>query len=130
MSYRILIADDNPYVRQVIRLYLQQRDDIEVCAEAETGTEAVELALAHNPQLMILDVAMPQMNGIEASKVLRDKLPDTKTILFTVYADAIPKLAATDVDVVLPKPEGISALLKVVDEVLPGAQTQMTERPK
>jgi DNA-binding NarL/FixJ family response regulator len=119
MAYRVLIADDNPYVREVIRIFLGQREDVEVCAEAENGSEAVSLALLHKPHLMILDAVMPEMNGIEASLLLKKSLPDAKTILFTMYADAIPTSAvAAGVDVVLPKPEGITSLLKVVDDEL------------
>jgi CheY-like chemotaxis protein len=84
MPYRVLVADDNAGVRRAIRWYLEQRTAVEVCAEAENGLEAVDKALALKPDLLILDVGMPGLNGIEASGVLKKKLPEAKIVLFTI----------------------------------------------
>lgn len=117
MSRRLLIADDSETVRWVLRRYLSTRSDVEICAEARNGREAVEAALALKPDLMILDVIMPEMNGIEVSTVLKESLPETKTILFTMYGDSIGKnlAAAAGVNVILEKADGLSKLVHILD---------------
>ncbi|HKT47300.1 MAG TPA: response regulator, partial [Candidatus Acidoferrales bacterium] len=85
MPRRVLIADDNASVRKVLRNYFASRADLELCGEASNGREAIDLALAHKPDLLILDVVMPELNGIEVSGVLKDELPNARIILFTLF---------------------------------------------
>jgi len=83
---RILIADDYGVVRLGLRDLLRGRAGWEVCGEAGNGIEAVELARQLRPDLAILDVAMPLLNGLEATRRIRRELPETEVLLFTVYA--------------------------------------------
>jgi len=116
---RILIADDSEVVRGLIRTFVEQRTDVEVCAETSNGQETVDWALALRPDLIILDVLMPKLNGIEVASLLRKNLPATKIILFTMYGEYVQTLAtAAGVDVVLPKPDGLTPLMRAVDAVL------------
>jgi len=65
-----MIVDDGPEVRQVIRAIFEARTDYEICGEASNGAEAIERALALKPDLLLLDVAMPLLNGVEVASVL------------------------------------------------------------
>jgi DNA-binding NarL/FixJ family response regulator len=122
MAYRVLVADDSEAVRKVIRAYLQDRRDIEICGEAANGRDAIELALTQKPDVLILDVVMPELNGIEVATLARQALPEAKTILFTMYGAAIgPHLAkAAGVHVILAKPDGMTRLVWVLDSLMYG----------
>jgi len=116
---RILIADDSEVVRGLIRTFVEQRPNVEVCAETSNGQETVDWALALQPDLIILDVLMPKLNGIEVASLLRKNLPKSKIILFTMYGEYVQTLAtAAGVDIVLPKPDGLTPLMKAVEAVL------------
>jgi two-component system, NarL family, response regulator LiaR len=116
MATRLLLADDSETVRGVIRTFLEQCPNLEVCGEADNGLEAVEMAVRLRPDVVVLDVLMPQMNGIEAASILKKRLPHAKTILFTMYGDYVKTLAsAAGVHYLVGKPEGMSPLIEAVD---------------
>jgi DNA-binding NarL/FixJ family response regulator len=81
---RILIVDDHPVTRDGLRSALAQSDEIVVLGEASTGEEAVEAVSKLKPDVVFMDVRMPGMGGIEATRVIRRNAPDTRVILFTV----------------------------------------------
>jgi|ERR1700730_1618565 len=117
---RVLIADDSTTVRGIMRTFLKRLTNLEVCGEAADGLEAVEKAKALKPDLILLDLAMPEMSGVEAASVLKKVMPDVRIILFTMYSENIGKYltSAIGVDAVLSKPDGMTALVKTVDAVL------------
>jgi DNA-binding NarL/FixJ family response regulator len=82
---QILVADDHEVVRQGVRSLLEAHPDWRVCGEAVTGREAVAKAIQDRPNLAILDVAMPEMNGLEAARQIRRAVPTTKILILTVY---------------------------------------------
>ena len=82
---RILIADDHDVVRQGLRALLQTHEGWQVCGEASNGMEALELARRLQPDLAVLDLAMPLLNGLEATRRLRTALPAMEVLLFTVH---------------------------------------------
>ena len=82
---RVLIADDHVLVREGTRQLLEREDDIEVVAEAADGEEAVELATNTQPDIAIIDIAMPKLNGIEATKQIKALLPATAVLILTAY---------------------------------------------
>ncbi len=84
---RILIADDHSVVRSGIRMVLQSSPEFTVIAEAEDGEEAVELAAKHKPDVVVMDISMPQLNGIEATAKMKQTDPEIKVIILTVHAD-------------------------------------------
>jgi DNA-binding NarL/FixJ family response regulator len=84
---RIIIADDHSVVRSGLRLLLQSSPDFAVVAEAEDGEEAVTLVDRHKPDVVIMDISMPKMNGIEATGMMRQNDPDLKIIILTVHED-------------------------------------------
>ena len=84
---RILLADDHTIVRQGLRKLLEERPDWEVIAEAGDGREAVRLAEQHKPDVAILDVAMPLLNGIEATRQITRRVPATRVLVLSMHAD-------------------------------------------
>ena len=84
---KILVADDHNIVRSGIRLLLERQPDLEVVAEAGDGIHAVEQALASQPDLCILDVAMPKMTGLQAAREIRNYLPDARVLMLSMHDD-------------------------------------------
>jgi DNA-binding NarL/FixJ family response regulator len=82
---RILIADDFPIVRSGLRKVLDAKPDLEVVAEAEDGAEAVDLALKEDIDLVILDVSMPRMTGIQAAAELHKRKPEVKVLMLSMH---------------------------------------------
>jgi DNA-binding NarL/FixJ family response regulator len=111
MSKSILIVDDDASIRSIIRTFVEA-DGYRVCGEAADGIEAIERAKELQPELILLDLSMPRLNGAEAAGILRQEMPGARIVLFTMYADEFgEKLAsAIGVQVVLSKPEGLSKL--------------------
>jgi len=87
MSIRVIIADDHKIVRSGLSSLMQKEADIEVVAEADNGREAVRLALELAPEVVVMDVAMPELNGIEATRQIIDALPGTKVIALSMHAE-------------------------------------------
>jgi two-component system, NarL family, response regulator LiaR len=118
--FRILIADDSQSVRLILKDFLALRSDVEVCGEAVNGLEAVEKAKALAPDLVLMDLAMPEMNGAEATSVLKRAMPELSVILFTMYGENIGRqlTSAIGVDAVLCKPDGMTQLNKAIDSML------------
>jgi len=82
---RILLADDHNVVRKGLRGILEDYDGWHVCGEAANGREAVELALLLKPDIIVMDLAMPEMNGIEATKEVKKLLPKTEVVILTMH---------------------------------------------
>jgi DNA-binding NarL/FixJ family response regulator len=123
MSKSILVVDDSDTVRKVTRLFLETQLDLEVCGEAVDGVEAIEKAKVLKPDLIILDLAMPEMNGIEAASVIKGLMPEVPIVLFTLYRETVGDAlaSAVGVDAVLSKPEGGWKLLECVRTLLRAA---------
>jgi DNA-binding NarL/FixJ family response regulator len=81
---RVLIVDDHPITRDGLRTALSSSDDLEVVGEATNGEEAIALAEQTDPDVVFMDIRMPGIGGLEATKAIRNRNPDTKVILFTV----------------------------------------------
>jgi DNA-binding NarL/FixJ family response regulator len=86
---RILLADDHVMVRQGFRLILAAQPDMEIVGEAGNGREAVELAEKLQPDVVVMDVAMPELNGIEATRRIADSAPRTRVLALSMYKDSV-----------------------------------------
>jgi two-component system, NarL family, response regulator LiaR len=83
----VLIADDHPFVRHGLRTYLETLDDLEVVGEASDGAQAVELATQLLPEVVLMDLVMPELDGVEATRAIRAASPSTKVIVLTSFDD-------------------------------------------
>ena len=86
-AVKVLIVDDHDIVRQGLRYYLDVYDEIEVVGEAATGLDAVALVREKEPDVVLMDLVMPEMDGIEATRELLARSPDTKVIVLTTFAE-------------------------------------------
>jgi CheY-like chemotaxis protein len=115
----VLIADDSASMRLSVRLLLEGRHPELSVREAVDGVDAIQKAKAAQPDLILLDLAMPRLNGAEAATILKNDMPETPVILFTLTDLHIDSLsAAIDVDLIS-KADGVSKLLERVDALLP-----------
>jgi DNA-binding NarL/FixJ family response regulator len=97
MGIRILIADDHHVVRRGLTFFLKTQKDIEIIGEAGNGSEAVELARTLKPDLILMDLVMPEMDGIQATKMIKTEMPEIKIMMLTSFSDqdhVIPALEA------------------------------------
>lgn len=86
---RILLADDHAVVRQGFKLILNQQHDMEVIGEASQGREAVRFALTLRPDLVIMDIAMPEVNGVEATRRIIEQSPDCRILILSMHKDVV-----------------------------------------
>lgn len=84
-TIRILVADDHPVVRQGLVAMLDTQPDFEIVGQAGTGTEAIERVAAQTPDVLLLDLEMPELDGVEVIRQLRDRDLDTRVIVFTAF---------------------------------------------
>ncbi|MDQ5853124.1 MAG: response regulator transcription factor [Chloroflexota bacterium] len=87
MAIRVVLADDHAVVRKGVRELLEDEPDIEVAGEASDGQQAVELAVALQPDVVVMDVAMPELSGVEATKRIRSLAPSVRILALTAYDD-------------------------------------------
>lgn len=87
MTIKILIADDHDVVRAGLHVLLQRQEDMEIVGEASDGPQVVRLAEELSPSLIVMDIAMPQLNGIDAAAQILNRDPDIKIIVLSMYAD-------------------------------------------
>jgi DNA-binding NarL/FixJ family response regulator len=84
---RVLMADDHALVREGLRALLQAETDIEIVGEAGTGREAVQLAIALNPDVVLMDIAMPLLGGLEATRQISKQVPSARVLILSSYSD-------------------------------------------
>jgi DNA-binding NarL/FixJ family response regulator len=101
MSKRILVVDDSPLVRAVIRAYLESRTQFTVCGEAANGLDAIEKAKTLSPDLILMDFSIPVLNGIEVGSILKSILPKVPIVIYTAHDKATIELHALTVGVQL-----------------------------
>ncbi len=123
-AVRILIADDHELVRRgLMSILTSSHPEWEIVAECATGTEEVELGLLHSPDVAILDLSMPEMNGLQASERLLAALPDLRILILTMHAAApiLHQLQKAHVKAYLAKNEAPEKLVRAVEGMLAAA---------
>jgi DNA-binding NarL/FixJ family response regulator len=120
MSNGILIVDDSAQIRNMVRLWLETDDKFAVCGEAADGAEGIEKALELKPDLIVLDLVMPRMNGLQTANALKSAMPEVPIILFTLFPDSELASQARNAGVacVLSKMTEMSALCDEVERLV------------
>ena len=119
MRKRVLIADDSTSVRDVIRSFLRDHQEIEICGEAVDGLDTIQTAQRLKPDLILLDLVMPEINGAVVASILKQKMPNVRIILFTMYSENVSKAfsSAVGIDAVLSKPDGMSHVVESINSL-------------
>jgi DNA-binding NarL/FixJ family response regulator len=113
---RVVIADDHEIVRRGLRVLLETRRDFVVCAEAADGRAAVALAIEHKPDVVVLDVSLPLLSGVEATRRIRKGSPDTEVLIYTMHDGEalIGELFDAGARGYLPKSDGDESIVEAV----------------
>ena len=124
MATTLLIADDHTLLRQGLVLLLRQKPGLEVVAEAENGHQAVALALEHRPDVVILDYAMPEMDGPEACREILRQLPETHIVTLSMHGEPhfVQIMLDAGAGAYVLKSEAVSDLVKAIHAVRHGHQ--------
>jgi DNA-binding NarL/FixJ family response regulator len=127
---KLLLADDSASHRRIVKNALRDIDNIEI-TEVADGRQAVEAAVRLQPHIIIMDLAMPGLNGAEATIALKKLLPNVRIILFTLYGEDIgPTLAsAVGADLAISKSNGLDTLTQVVNQFLSRDIIRRAEAP-
>jgi len=125
----VLLVDDHQVVRQGVRAFLDALNDIEVVAEAESGEEAVRLSAEHVPDVILMDLLMPGMDGVEATRKVKDVSPRTQVVVLTSYHQdehIFPALQAGAISYILKDVE----MVELAEAIRQAAQGQATLHPR
>jgi len=116
----ILIVDDSNFERNVIRRAVESLTNFRVCGQAANGVEAIQKALELRPDLVVMDLAMPLMNGVEAAMVLSNAMPKVPIVLFTLYAEQLRGAISPGfgVTLIVSKTDGLGALVGCLERLL------------
>jgi len=116
----VLVVDDSPAVRKAICELFTREGDFEVCGEAENGRDAIERAILLRPALIVTDLAMPLMNGLEETRILKKLMPTVPVIIYTAHSDrSVDKeCLAAGADAVISKSDSVAVLVGKARELL------------
>jgi DNA-binding NarL/FixJ family response regulator len=123
MSIKILLCDDHKIFREGLRSLIEKQPDMKIIAEAGDGRSAVKLAKEKSPNIVIMDIAMPELNGIEAARQITKKYPEIKVLILSMYSDRRFVLKAMEA--------GASGYLlkdSAFDELISGIRTVLSEQ--
>lgn len=95
---KIMIVDDNSNARKALKAYLSQQRGLEVTAEASNGQEAIQNIKSQIPDVILMDMRMPVMDGTRATQIVKSEWPDIKVIILTIYADLQAEAASAGAD--------------------------------
>jgi len=124
--HRVLIVDDNCFVREMLSEIFRRELDFEVCGEAANGREAVHVARSSGPDLILLDLSMPVMNGLDAARILRREMPEASLIMYCGFGDKYVEQQARLIGIaaLIPKAEPPGTLVRKARLVLGNKRTR------
>jgi DNA-binding NarL/FixJ family response regulator len=130
MRYSVLVADDSLAIQRSLSELFNREPDFIVCGCANNGKDAIEKAQHLHPDLVVLDLSMPIMNGLDAARVLTDVMPEIPVIMFSAFSELFTEQAARSAGarVLVSKSEHISILLAKAQTLMP--ESAMSEAPK
>ena len=116
----VLVVDDNPDIRKALCELFTREGDFEVCGEAENGREAIEKAQLLQPALIVTDLSMPLMNGLEETRILRQLMPYVPVIIYSSHSEALveKEALAAGASAVISKSEAAKVLIAKARELL------------
>jgi len=119
---RILIADDHPVIRKQVRLILEEHPRFEVCGEAHDGAEAIEEAQRLKPDVVVLNVSMPILNGMEAARKIKAQLPEMAVVILSSHIDRhfIEEAQKVGARAYVAKTKAAEALVKAIEAAVIG----------
>lgn len=119
---RILIADDHPIVRKQVRSILERHPRFEICGEAQDGAKAIEEAQRLKPDVVVLNVEMPVLNGFEAAREIKAKLPESAIVILSLNADRhlVEEAKKIGARAYVAKTKAGAALVKAVEDAVIG----------
>ena len=120
MPKSVLVVDDNASIRQALCRVFTSEADFDLCGEAENGREAIEKAQVLHPDLIVMDLSMPVMNGIDAARTLKTLMPRVPVIIFSEYSDVFSEQEARSagISALVSKSEHVSVLIDRVRALL------------
>lgn len=116
----VLIVDDNFTIRAALRAFIERTMGMQVCGSVANGADAVAKASEEKPNLVLMDLSMPVMNGLEAASAIRKAVPQSTIVIFTLFSDHLGELLAraSGVDLIVSKTEGPAGLLHALEPFL------------
>jgi len=119
---RILLADDHTVMRAGLRALLERQPNLEVVGEAEDGRQTVELASSHVPDVVVMDIAMPNLNGVEATRRMVSKQPTISVVILSMYSDEsyVMRALAAGARAYLLKDSAVTDLIRAIEAVSQG----------
>jgi DNA-binding NarL/FixJ family response regulator len=119
---RVVVADDHPVVRGMVRSTLQQHPHFEVCGEAENGAEAIEGVKRVRPDVVVLNVTMPLVNGFQAAREIKKQIPETAIVILSSHADKyfVEEAKKIGVRAYVPKSKISQALVEALEAAVKG----------
>lgn len=119
---RVVLVEDHQIVREGLRALLDGQDDIEVVAEADNGKDGVELVRQHQPTVVVMDLNMPQLDGVEATKIIRKEVPATQVLILSMYStgEHVRPAIRAGAGGYLLKGSGLSDLVSAIQAVATG----------
>lgn len=120
MPKSVLVVDDNASIRQALCRVFTSEAEFDLCGEAENGREAIEKAQALHPDLIVMDLSMPVMNGIDAARTLKTLMPMVPVIMFSEYSDVFSEQEARSagISALVSKSEHVSVLIERIRALL------------
>ncbi|MBF0226425.1 MAG: response regulator transcription factor [Desulfobacterales bacterium] len=122
MTIKVLIADDHDIIRDGLKALIDKKSGMEVIAEAKNGRQAVQLAVKLKPDVIVMDISMPELNGIDASRQIMSELPSTKIIALSIHTQKrfVVGMFKAGVSAYLPKYSASEELFNAISTVMKG----------